>query len=137
MNKKASSVLVMIFEVLAVLLIVTIAFKIAIGYANSDTITKINMAKDLGLMVNTLVSVPGDVVVTYPYNVSAYIILFDKNQEIIVMKKNDTPQNQARKKFYLPTHYSASGVLEEKERLCLEKRSTEIILRECSKEEFK
>lgn len=134
MNKSASSIIMMIFEVLVVILVIVIVTKTAIGMGSSDTVIKINTANDLAMMVNTLVGTPGEAVVAYPYNVSAYIFILDSGS-ITVMKRGDILSQKVIRTFSLPKGFMGEGVVEENAKICLEKKSGKILLRECRKDE--
>ena len=71
MNQRAMSniTILMLFELLVVVLIVSIALSVSHSYGNSNTLNKIIYTKDLYLMINTLVAMPGDAVVEFPQNV--------------------------------------------------------------------
>jgi len=134
MNKKAVSILMIIFELLAVVLIVSIVFSVAKAMGSSDRVFRINLANDIQMMTETLVSVPGDVVIESPYNVSGYVLILDQSS-ITVFKKGDSDDEKITKNFYLPEGYEAKGSLEEEERFCLEKESQTVFLRDCKPEE--
>lgn len=134
MNKKGESIIMMIFEILAVLMISYILVSIAQSYAESITTVKITAADDIQMMVNTLVAVPGDAVTKYPQNVSALTFILDNNG-VAVFQKNEPEVKWQVRQFFLPQGYAAEGTLEEKPWLCLEKRNKKIILRECKSNE--
>lgn len=136
MDKKASSVLYLVFEVLAILVVIWMMISVARSFANSDRIVRINVAGDMALMINTLAGIPGNAVVEYPQNVSAYIFVLNSNT-VKMFKRNDPPVNQIEKKFWLPQGYDAEGVVEEKEHLCMAKEGQVIKIRECEADEFK
>ena len=134
MNKKASSILMMVFEILAVVLIISIVLGVARGYASSDTVLKVNTAQDLALMADALLALPGDAQVIYTQNVSAYSILLDSGK-IIVMQVGEPREMQIERTFNLPTGYSASGVVEQQETVCLQKKNKEIRIMGCTNEQ--
>ena len=130
MNKHAASTLMIIFEVLVVVLIVSLTVNIASKYANSKAITSSILAEDLALMVETLLAVPGDSIIEYPYNTPFPYTIILNNQQVILFD-SAVPDSRVEKKFHLPLGYSAEGSVEEKIRVCLEKKSKSIRLREC------
>lgn len=131
MNTKASlKVLVMVSEVVIVLGIILLLGSTAQAYAKSETVTKINTAEDIRMMVHTLVGVPGDVMVEYPKDVSAFNAIL-RPESIAVFQKGDLEIKYLTRLINLPEGYTAEGVLEGKERLCLEKKEHKILLREC------
>ncbi|MBU0459522.1 MAG: hypothetical protein KJ597_03800 [Nanoarchaeota archaeon] len=135
MNKKAASVLMMVFEVLVVVFVVFMVISTAKSYAESDTVIKINAANDFVMMIDVLIATPGDAVVEYPYNLSKFIILIDSGG-ILIEKPGDSEMKRVIRSFHLPESYSAFGGVREIENVCLEKTKKDIILRECDTEEF-
>lgn len=131
MDKKASSILMIIFEVLAVSLVIYITLSIAHTYASSELTIKTNVAEDVRMMANTLAGIPGDAVVEYPRKVSELTIILRKDG-VTVFKKGDPEHVRVDRVFFLPAGYEAFGTLEGKERLCLTKEKRKIVLRECT-----
>jgi hypothetical protein len=134
MNKKATSILMMIFELLVVVLVVAMTFSIAGSMAKGERVEKVVLAEEIRMMMNTLVSVSGEAVVEYPYNVSKYVFLLNENS-VTVFVEGEDKVNWAVRTFYLPEGYEAAGSLKGKERACLEKTGRNIFLRECGAEE--
>ena len=124
----------MIFEVLVILLVVYSMFLIAQGFAEGKTVTKVNMAQDITLMAQTLASISGDALVYYPHNVSEYTFAAD-GQSLTVFAKVDPPLRHAIRNLQLPEGYALRGLIEEKERLCLEKKGRVLTVRECASNE--
>lgn len=124
----------MIFELLVVVLVVSLSFGIAKGAASGERTEKKILAEEIRMMVDTLAGVPGEAVVEYPYNVSEYSFLFDKGS-IAVFKEGEDKGDWAVREFFLPEDYSAVGVLKGEERLCLEKKEKSILLRKCEVDE--
>jgi len=131
-GKKGASIILMLFEVIAVVLIVAILLQIATGFANSESVQTINLAQEFSLMVESLVIVSGNAVVQYPYNLSSYIIALD-NQGVSVKKEGDSKLNLAYSKFHLPVNYAAAGSVMQAEKVCLKKEFNVIIIEECFK----
>ena len=134
MNKKAASIIMIIFELLVVILVISMTFSVAKGMAKGERVEKVNLAEEVRMMMDTLVGVPGEAVVEFPYNVSKYVFLLDK-ESVSVFKEGEDKVNWAVRKFYLPEGYQAVGSLKGKERACLEKKGKNIFLRECKPEE--
>lgn len=134
MNKKAASILMIIIEVLVVILVIIMVFSIAERMAKGEKVEKVVLAEELRMMADTLVSVSGDAVIEYPYNVSKFVFLLEGGS-VSAFEEGEDKVNWAVKNFYLPEGYDASGVLKEKERLCLEKKDKNIFLRECGVDE--
>ena len=130
-NKKAVSTLMLVFEVLIVLLVVFTSFQIAARYANSETTSKINIAEDIRMMVDTLVGTPGESTVQYPADVSKYTFILNANS-ITVFIKGEQEQKWVSRYFSLPQGYDAFGTLEGKADLCINKEKRRIILRGCN-----
>lgn len=132
MNKKGMEMnVIFIIKLLAVLLVGSIALSKAFAYAQKDTITKTNTAEDLRMMIDTLVGVPGDAIVKYPYNVSGYSFILNQGS-VSVFKKGETKNLWVSRSFFLPNGYTTQGNIEEKSNICLEKKSKDIFLKECS-----
>ena len=72
MNKKAASILVMIFELMAVLAVVFILISYSKNLAESERNHKVSAAQDIKMMIDVLVGIPGDAVVEYPYDMSKF-----------------------------------------------------------------
>jgi len=123
-----------IFELLVVIMVVGMTFSVAKDMAEGERVEKANSAEDIRMMIDTLVGVPGDAVVEYPYNVSKYAFTLDKNG-VTVFEKGEDKANWAVRSIHLPLDYKLAGALDEEERLCLEKTSKNIFLRECKSEE--
>ncbi len=134
MNKKATNIPLMIFEIIAVVIVVSMMISVANSYAQSDKTLKLGAAEDIRMMVDTLVAVPGEGVVAYPHNLSRYSLILDSGS-ITLFEKGESEVLWITRKFILPEGYTAEGVLEEKERLCLEKKEKRILLRECKPDE--
>ncbi len=135
MNQRAMSniTILMLFELLVVVLIVSIALSVSHSYGNSNTLNKIIYTKDLYLMINTLVAMPGDAVVEFPQNVSAFgFIVLDSEVQGYVAGESQRPELKEHQTLYLPSGYSASGALEGQARICVEKKGTYILLKACN-----
>lgn len=129
-NKKGSSVLFIVFEILAVIIIVQAVFQIAANYGDSTTIKKVQMANDLVLMVNQLVATPGNAVIEYPGDSSEYTVsLYASSVEVSV--NSDSDVNIAVRKYSLPKGYQAKGTISKIENLCLKKEGNLIKVEEC------
>jgi len=97
-----------LFEIIVVVFIGYMAFEIADTFGSSETTNKINLANDISLMINTLVSIPGDAVVEYPGNVSKYTFVLTSHA-ITVFIKDDSEIKRQIQSFHLPPGYSARG----------------------------
>ena len=133
MNKRAESIIMMIFEILVVLLVVGMFFSIADNYAKSESINKIIYTKELQMMTHTLLATPGDALVEFPYNSSAYVFIFNEDEVIGYLAGERLNEfKKEHQKIYLPEGYSVWGISEEKEKFCLRKFGHEISLGSCS-----
>ncbi|MBI2662272.1 hypothetical protein HYX11_02325 [Candidatus Woesearchaeota archaeon] len=130
MNSKGSSILMMIFEILIVLLTVYLITSIAYAYGSSTMVAKVNVAEEIRMMVDTLVGVPGEAIVEYPKNVSGFIFILD-NAGIAVLEKGQAKNLWIIREFNLPNGYKTEGSTENEARVCLEKKEKKIILRKC------
>ncbi|MEK6937563.1 MAG: hypothetical protein AABX04_00820 [Nanoarchaeota archaeon] len=134
MNKKASSILIVIGEVMLVILFGFMIMRNATNLATSDHIQKVNLAQDMFLMINTLVGTPGEAVVAYPTSTEKFILILSKDS-VIVMAPKDLPTDQEKRIFRLPEGWTAEGVTKQLKKVCLEKKSNKIWLRECKENE--
>ena len=130
MNKKGSSILMIIFELIIVIFVIYTTFVIAERYASSDTANKANLANDIKMMMDVLVATPGDVVVNYPGDVSRYTIALNSHL-VSVMVKGEVKDKQIVRKFFLPIGYAAEGAADEISNICFYKINKDIIMREC------
>ncbi len=134
MDKKATSIILMIFEVLVVITVIFMTMQVAMGYAKSDTVIKVNAANDLAMMVNVLIGVPGDAIVEFPGDLSKYIISLDIGS-VAVLKEGEPSIKHAIRTFYLPEKHTAEGTVENVRNVCLKKDGYVIILKECNEGE--
>ena len=130
MNKKAASVIMITFEILVVLLVVYMTVSIGKAYGESDQVTKINAAEELRMMIDTLVAVPGDAIVSYPQEVSKFSFILTRGS-ISVFKKGEEENVWIVTTFFLPENYDAQGTVLEANYVCLEKLNKKIILKKC------
>ena len=138
MATKAASILLMIFEILVVLAVVFTTTSIAQAYGKSETVAKINAAEDMRMMLDTLVGVPGNVLVKYPHDLSSFTFLL-RSGSIAVFTKGEAEPLWVVRKFSLPEGYTAEtagGVIEGREtkEICLEKSGKKLLLRACPPE---
>ena len=145
-NKKASSIILMIIELVVVVLIVGMTFYAARNYAKSETIQKEIITEDLRMMVNALIAVPGDAMVKYPQDTSAYTFILTSQGVTGYLKGQELQElGKVKKTFFLPLEeapadtttfsqkmaYTASGTVEGEKSLCLEKKNKHIFLKPC------
>jgi hypothetical protein len=134
MNKKGESIILMIGELLAVIGVIFMTMQIATRFAKSDAVVKLQVVQDMEMMVNALVGEPGDAIVAYPTDVSMFSMILT-NEKITIMVKGESELKKAIETFNLPEGFVAQGVVEEKAKVCLEKKKEVITLRECTKDE--
>tara|TARA_Y100000310_G_scaffold330631_1_gene402614 strand:- start:621 stop:1016 length:396 start_codon:yes stop_codon:yes gene_type:complete len=131
MNKKGVSVILMIFEVLTVILVVTILINVANAYNSSWLTKKTQVAEDVRLMVDTLVGVPGNARVIYPEDTTE--LIFDLNDNnILVFRKGEDQSAGIKRLFSLPKGYKATGFVEDKPQICIEKKNNKLELNDCT-----
>ncbi len=136
MNRKAASILMMIFEILVVILVVYLTTSIASAYGKSETVTKINAAEDLRMMVNTLAALPGDAIVAYPRNMALFSFILRSGSIAVFQQTEARNENLwVIRTFSLPAGWTAEGTVEGKEKICLEKKDRKILLKECAPNE--
>ncbi|MBI2103195.1 hypothetical protein HYT55_05105 [Candidatus Woesearchaeota archaeon] len=122
----------MLFEVVVVILVIGIALTVATRLGEPETMTKITAAEDMTMMVNVLVSMPGNVIVEYPRNMSLYALAFVSSSSLAIYEGDkSTDIDPALRMFLLPMGYTAVGFVKEKARVCLQKEGKKIILTEC------
>jgi len=129
-NKKGVALVLWIFSLLAVAYLIFSVLEITIHYANSETANKIVIANDFGMMINTLVGLPGNAVVEFPQSLGNYTITLTSST-INVRFGDDSESKIIMREFILPQNYDVVGYVVEKERVCLEKKDNQIILKEC------
>ncbi len=132
MNKRGSSYLLAVGEVLAVVIVMIMVIYATEKRSTSESVTKINVANSFFLMINTLVGNYGDALVEYPYNLSKFNLVATSNS-IGVSLPGESSLQYKTKTLNLPEGYSFEGVVKQAEKVCLEKKSKKIILRECAK----
>ena len=132
------SIILFIFEIIAVVAIIVMVNVKAASYGKADPIVKKNVAQDLALMVDVLVSFPGDVLVEYPQDVSKYSFLISSiksgvftMRKVVVFKKDESLHLKSEAAFTLPDNFDASGDVEQKARVCLKKTANKIFLEAC------
>lgn len=131
MNKRAASTtLMMIFEIIIVIFVILMIFEIALSYASSETVNKIVLAENIKMMVNTFVGTPGDALYEFLGNLTKYTFIMTSST-IKVSIQGETKQRTVIRSFFLPQGFSAVGTVNQKEKVCLQKEGTAIILREC------
>ena len=134
MNKKGSAILLLIFEVLAVLLVMGTGVAYAEKLGSSKTVEKIRVADDYVVMLNYFSGLSGDAIAQYPSDLSSYTLLLTSTSFTIGLK-DDSEVKQVVRELHLPSGYIASGLVEQKAHVCLEKKKKNFILRECSSSE--
>ena len=123
MNKRGTSLVLLLFEMVVVALVIGGLFFMADRFVESEAIPVANLVHDMEMMVNTLVGTPGDVIIAYPHDVSQYT--FSLRQESITVVGEDTREEIQRSLlFRLPEGYEAIGFVERAEKVCFEKKSS-------------
>ncbi len=134
MNKKAATVLMMLFEIMIVIVVISLAITYSYRLGSSDSVLRERVQDDIIQMMYAGVSTPGDFVVAYPTNLSEYNLLLSSNT-IYVGNENTPARQKQGEKFILPKTYTASGVVDNQEIVCLEKQQKVFLLRSCNQEE--
>jgi len=131
-DKKGSSILLMIFEILVVILVIATMFSIATKFTEESATQKIFHAEEIRMLVNTFIAHPGDSFMEYPKDVSEFIIILSDN-EVTVFSKGEKDDNikKARRSLHLPKDYTAAGTSNLKKKICLEKKSKKVFLHNC------
>ena len=133
MNKKAASIILMLFEVVVVIVVVGIALTVAARLAKPETISKITAAEDLAMMVNTLVALPGNALVEYPRNMSLYSLVLTSQKVTIYQGDQTKDSDPVSRPFILPQGYTATKFVKQKASVCLQKEGKTIAIVECPK----
>ncbi len=131
MNTKASSVLLMIFELLAVVLVIYLVISISEAYGSSTMVQKINAAEEMRMMIDTLVGIPDDALVQYPKNLSLFTLTLT-NDAIAIYEPNQAQNLWIMRSITLPKNHAAEGTITNIAQVCLEKKQKKIILRACA-----
>ncbi|MBI2668528.1 hypothetical protein HYX14_01670 [Candidatus Woesearchaeota archaeon] len=134
MDKKAASMLLMIFEIITVILVVGMMIGVGRAYGKSTLTAKIVVAEDLRLMMDVLAALPGQAVVKYPQNVSLFNVILTPGA-VAVFEEGEAEQIWVRRDFFLPDGYTAEGIAQKTAWLCLEKNQQRITLRGCAADE--
>lgn len=128
MNKKAASIILMLFEIVVVILVIGIALTVATRLGKPETLTKITAAEDMTMMVNVLVGMPGNVIVEYPRDMSLYALAFVSSNSLAIYEgDNSKDVDPAVRPFILPAGYTAAGFVKGEARVCLQKEETKIL----------
>ncbi len=130
MNTKGSMVLMVILELLIVVSIVGLSMTFARQLSESSVIMKRNVANDLSLMVDTVLGLPGNIVVEYPADVSNYTITIEGEE----LRVEDLSGESTRSIHGIPG-YEVLGSVTKTSRLCVEKHTKRIIMRGCTNDE--
>ncbi|PIN76701.1 hypothetical protein COV17_01405 [Candidatus Woesearchaeota archaeon CG10_big_fil_rev_8_21_14_0_10_36_11] len=122
-----------IFEILAVILVIFVTFSVATEFAGSTNTQKTFFAEDIRMMINTLIGTPGDASIEYPQDISGYTLLLN-SEEIIVLEdvKEGTDEFPVHRYISLPYDHSASGSVTKTDTLCIEKQYKRITLKPCT-----
>src|SRR3989338_908972 len=128
MNKRGSSIMMIIFELLVVVMVVYLLTSIAHSYASSTLAAKVQAAEEISMMINTLVALPGDALIQYPKSSELFVFTLANDQIVVHEPGAITDPTAAYRFFTLPKDYAAEGTVEKKSSICLEKKIT---LREC------
>ena len=130
MNNKGISVLIWIIILVGFIFIASMPVIISTSFAKGEIVQKIDTAHDLAMMVNTLVAVPGDVIIEYPRKVKDYKFVLNSDS-ILVFSPGDNQLQRVRRTFHLPEGYNADGFVDDKERICFNKIGKRIVLEGC------
>ncbi|HLC90958.1 MAG TPA: N-acetylmuramoyl-L-alanine amidase [Candidatus Nanoarchaeia archaeon] len=131
MNKKGVELpMILIAELLVLALVAYVVFHNVFDVINHDDVFKENAGADLKMMIDTLVGLPGDVIVKYPQSLSEYNVAILDNNKVAVF----LPDDRLRKDwnyFFLPEGYSARGTAEQQRAVCLRKMGKTISIEPC------
>jgi hypothetical protein len=126
-SKKGSSIIMMIAEILAVLLVLTLVYQAVINVSKGEGIESNNIVNELVMGIEAATTVNGNFKAEFPYqNLTNYTFLLS-NDKILMTGK----EVKLTYLVNLPEGYLASGVVEKAERLCLDKEGQTIYIRGC------
>jgi len=147
MNKRAQESIehenlpfMIIIELIAVLMIISIPFGVANSYGKGAELIKSKAAEDISLLINGWLSVPGVGIIKYSsYNLSALTLSLDPQTNELILSSPSGPDQ--RRHFSLPQNiFLHLSLVQGPQEICLEKKVVGekqiILLRECAQNEF-
>jgi hypothetical protein len=118
-------------KIIGVLMFGALSFGMASSFANQDGILKHNLATDIQMFIETLVSFDGDSYVFLDkYDASDVSVVLTNNQ-VIVSNPGDLENEKVRRVYFLPQGYQISGAVKGAEMICLKKENQIILLEGC------
>jgi hypothetical protein len=126
MNKRGASIVVFIFEVLIVVGVIAASMGAANRMADSESTKQTQLITNVKMMVDTLISVPGDVVIEIPINMTKYELTI---REDLIELNNEKREITAG--YILPARMTAAGSEKNVEKVCLTKKKNFISLSQC------
>ncbi|MEK6901366.1 MAG: hypothetical protein AABX37_03425 [Nanoarchaeota archaeon] len=131
MNTKGITILMMIFTILGVVVILSVIFSVAYGLGRSETTIKVNTVEDMVMMVHALIGMPGNALVYYPGDLSAYSLVVHAAQNITLYKQDEPATRWVSRSVFLPEGYTLSGSLVNVQTVCVEKVGKDINIKRC------
>ena len=133
----------MLIEIVVVIIVESLVMLKAVSVEKADGTKRITIAEDMTMMIHGLIATPGNAVLSYPNDVSGYTLFLAPDRKVSVLpaakEESSLPEVPAldivRRPFNLPEGYVAEGLVERKQRACLEKTNRLIVLRECASNE--
>ena len=132
MNKKGTSIILMIFEIVAVIMVIGIAFSAVSKFSTSENVLKVRYAEEVKMMVNTMLGTPGNAQVVFPYDVTNYVFRIAGSQVIVFIEGKDSSEQLATRSFFEPKGYTVTGSsLGPENEFCMIKSGKKIELGAC------
>jgi hypothetical protein len=130
-SKKGAMILMVLFEVIAVFTIITMIIIVAKDLASSDRVVRNLIVEDMNLMVNSLISVPGEMQVKYPLSDIRNITKYAFSISNTAVSVRDTEKEGilvTTRTINVPMGYTVIGAVQNVDFFCLNKKNKEIIL---------
>lgn len=119
MNKKGTNIILVMFELMAVVMVVYIAIEVGAKAATEKSIVKTMASNDLAMMVNVLIATPGDVIVQYPRDLSELKVALLPSSVVVYEEDFRTDASAVQNPVILPDGYALSGIVEHESKVCL------------------
>ena len=98
-NKNANIPLSVIIELLMSALVIVGFVLAGKAYANGEIYYKLSVARDVGLIIETMQSLPGDIEIDYPADLSRFGIKITGNEISVFKVKEESDPTSASFKF--------------------------------------
>lgn len=130
-SKKGAMILMVLFEVIAVFTIIAMIVIVAKDLASSDRVARNLIVEDMNLMVNSLISVPGEMQVKYPLSDIRNITKYAFSISNTAVSIRDTEKEGilvTTRTINVPIGYTVIGAVQNVKYFCMNKKNKDIIL---------